>query len=95
MHSSAVLILLVIFFFVKLQLELSECRERERERPVGTGTDGTPAGGVWLRLNVCFFFPWKTKNKRLALRARTPHCQIRTVTILRDKVVCQYSSPSY
>ena len=25
----------------------------KRERPVGTGRDGTPAGGVWLRLTVC------------------------------------------
>ena len=43
-HSSAVLSLLV-FVFVKSQLELVRMW---RERPVGTGTDGAPAGGVWL-----------------------------------------------
>ncbi len=47
------------------------------KRPVGTGTDGTPAGRVWLSDRTSVFLPWKTKNKRLALRARVPHCKIR------------------
>ena len=37
-------------FFCEVAVTWWECGER----PVGTSTDGTPAGGVWLRLNVCF-----------------------------------------
>ena len=44
MHSSAVLSFLV-FFFVTSQLEFVRVW---RETTVGTGTDGTPAGGVRL-----------------------------------------------
>ena len=52
MHSSAVLNLLV-FFFVTSQLELVRVWTGTT---VGTGTDGTPAGGVWLsdRTSVLF-----------------------------------------
>ena len=49
MHSSAAFSLL-LFFFRDVPLGVGESG---RERPAGTGTDGTPAGGVWLRLSVC------------------------------------------
>ena len=60
--------------------------ERDQSAPAqtapqqaGFGSDRTSA-----------FLPWKTKNKRLVLRARAP--VLNTVTILRDRVVRQYSS---
>ena len=47
MHSSAVLSSLVFFLWSR-----SWGRGEYRERPVGTGKDGTLAGGVWLRLQA-------------------------------------------
>ena len=39
------------FLFGSRSWSWCECGDRS----VGTGTDGPPAGGIWLRLNVCFF----------------------------------------
>ena len=52
-------------FLVKSQLELVRL-----SREVGTGTDGTPAGGVWLKLNVCLFPPENQEHKARASRSR-------------------------
>ena len=87
MHSSAVLSLLV-FLFVKSQLELVRASV-ERYR-VGTGTDGTPAGGGRLRLNVCCFSLENRQQKARASRSRAS--LLNTVPVLRDRVVCQYNS---
>ena len=48
MYSSAVLSLLVLFREVAVSWCWCDCGERQ----VGTGTGGTPAGGVRLGLNV-------------------------------------------
>ena len=60
------------------------------ERPVGTSTDGTPAGEVWLRLNICFFPLENQEQKARASRSRAS--LLNTIAILWDRVVCQYSS---
>ena len=77
MHSSAVLSLLVLFF-AKPQL-VRVWRET---------TVGTPAGEVWLRLNACFFSLEDQEQKARASRSRAPF--LNTITILRDRVVCQH-----
>lgn len=56
-HSSALLSLLVcVLMLLKSQLELVRGTIETspgRLRQVRTGTDRTPAGGVWLRRSVC------------------------------------------
>ena len=55
------------FFLWSRSWSWCECGERS----VGTGTDGTPAGGVWLGLNVCFFsLENQEHNKARASRSR-------------------------
>ena len=58
------------------------------ERPVGTtGTDGTQAGGVRLRLNFTVFFP-SENQEQMAPTLRSRASMVNTVTISRDRVVC-------
>ena len=67
-------------FFVKIQLELVRVvRETSRHR---TGTDGTPAGGFWFRLNVCALAIGTTRGRTgrgygifVVVRKGLPTCQ--------------------